>query len=58
MIEGVTVSNGNGIGSVSEVYLMDCMEGMKQYPDKYYLVKISTGDKYVNNSLNCVIDLL
>jgi site-specific DNA-methyltransferase (adenine-specific) len=35
-LEGAVVSRGNGIGATSETYLMDCIVGMKHYPDKYF----------------------
>lgn len=35
-LDGAVVSRGNGIGATSETYLMDCIVGMKQYPDKYF----------------------
>lgn len=35
-LDSAAVSRGNGIGAVSEVYLMDCIVGMKHYPDKYF----------------------
>jgi len=35
-LDGAVVSRGNGIGASSEVYLMDCIVGMKHYPDKYF----------------------
>jgi site-specific DNA-methyltransferase (adenine-specific) len=35
-LDGVVVSRGNGIGATSETYLMDCIVGMKHYPDKYF----------------------
>lgn len=35
-LDGAVVSRGNGIGATSEVYLMDCIVGMKHYPDKYF----------------------
>lgn len=42
---------------ISEVYNMDCMEGMKQYPDKYFELAIvdppyGLGSKLTNGSLN------
>lgn len=35
-LDGAVVSRGNGIGATSETYLMDCIVGMKHYPDKYF----------------------
>lgn len=35
-LEGAVVSRGNGIGATSETYLMDCIVGMKHYPDNYF----------------------
>lgn len=35
-LDGAVVSRGNGIGATSETYLMDCIVGMKRYPDKYF----------------------
>ena len=35
-LDGALVSRGNGIGATSETYIMDCIVGMKHYPDKYF----------------------
>ena len=35
-LDGAVVSRGNGIGATSETYLMDCIVGMKEYPDNYF----------------------
>lgn len=35
-LDGVSAISGSGIGAVSETYLMDCIVGMKEYPDKYF----------------------
>ena len=35
-LDCAAVSRGNGIGATSETYLLDCVLGMKHYPDKHF----------------------
>ncbi len=42
---------------ISDIYLMDCIEGMKQYPDKYFdLAIFRFRIKYVSSKLNLVLN--
>lgn len=51
-LDGAVVSRGNGIGATSEVYLMDCIVGMKHYPDKYFDLAVVDPPYGIDDKLN------